>query len=231
MKSSSSNGSVISPFGATGEKLERETCTSRRVFRRQEGSNTAQMPFPSARSDWRWQAFPDTSRRRKPTTVVRGTERPTDMRRNRHADGFPHEVIPSAVCSGATIRSGAGSDLADSNSRHFGRSEQGRKVKDSGFRGTITNTSLHDVIQLICIGRNSCRMLVRSGPDKGWIYFRDGEIVHAECAGQRGEDAFYTIVSWELGLFECDLVEPEVETIRESWDFLLMESMRRLDRL
>lgn len=153
------------------------------------------------------------------------------MRLQRRVDDLPHEVIPPAVCGGVTTRSAAGFDLAASNPRHLGRSEQGRKVKDSGFNGTITNTSLHDVIQLICIGRNSCRMLVRSGPNKGWIYFRDGEIVHAECADHGGEDAFYTIVSWELGLFECDLVAPEVETIRESWDFLLMESMRRLDTL
>ena len=101
----------------------------------------------------------------------------------------------------------------------------------SGFNGTVTNTSLHDIIQLICIGRNSCRMLVKSQENKGWIYFRDGEIVHAECNGLRGEEAFYTIVSWELGMFECDTTSAEAETIQESWDFLLMESMRRLDSL
>jgi len=101
----------------------------------------------------------------------------------------------------------------------------------SGFSGTVTNTSLHDIIQLICIGRNSCRMLVSSREKTGWIYFRDGEIVHAECDGLSGEEAFYTIVSWELGLYECDVVSAERETIQESWDFLLMESMRRLDSL
>ncbi|MDQ7781253.1 MAG: DUF4388 domain-containing protein [Desulfomonilaceae bacterium] len=101
----------------------------------------------------------------------------------------------------------------------------------SGFSGTVTNTSLHDIIQLICIGRNSCRMCVKSRDKRGWIYFRDGEIVHAECDDLMGEEAFYAIVSWELGLFECDVVPTETETIQESWDFLLMESMRRLDTL
>jgi hypothetical protein len=39
------------------------------------------------------------------------------------------------------------------------------------------------------------------------------------------------ILSWELGVFECDNKFIDRETIQESWDFLLMESMRRLDGL
>jgi len=74
-------------------------------------------------------------------------------------------------------------------------------------------------------------MVVTSGTSKGWIYFRDGGIVHAESVELTGEEAFYSILSWELGVFECDLEPPRVETIQESWDFLLMESMRRLDTL
>lgn len=73
-------------------------------------------------------------------------------------------------------------------------------------------------------------MLVRSGAQEGWIYFRAGEIVHAQIGGAKGEEAFYAILSWELGIFECDEQPAETETIQESWDFLLMESMRRKDR-
>jgi hypothetical protein len=103
------------------------------------------------------------------------------------------------------------------------------ELKSAGFSGTVTNTSLHDIIQLICIGRNTCRMHVRSGANTGLIFFRDGEIVHAENQELQGEEAFYAILSWELGVFECDEAQVETDTIRESWDFLLMESMRRLD--
>ena len=116
-------------------------------------------------------------------------------------------------------------------SERIHRGKGKKELKKTGFSGTVTNTSLHDVIQLICIGRNSCRMLVRSGTNEGWLYFRDGEIVHAAWEEETGEEAFYVIVSWELGVFECDMVAPETETIHESWDFLLMESMRRLDTL
>ncbi len=97
------------------------------------------------------------------------------------------------------------------------------------FSGTITNTSLPDVIQLLCIGRNSCRMSVRSGRNEGWIHFREGEIVHSKTGRLSGEEAFYAILAWELGVFQCDHAPAEKETIHESWDFLLMESMRRLE--
>jgi hypothetical protein len=101
------------------------------------------------------------------------------------------------------------------------------EVSSAGFHGTITNTSLPDVIQLLCIGRVTCQMSVRSGGKRGFINFREGEIVHAEAQDLKGEEAFYNILSWDLGFFECRDLPDNVETIQESWDFLLMESMRR----
>lgn len=99
----------------------------------------------------------------------------------------------------------------------------------TAFSGTVTNTSLPDIIQLLCIGRNTCRMVIRSGQRRGLIHFREGEISHAEAGDTKGEEAFYEILAWEIGLFECDDMSVEQETINESWDFLLMESMRRLE--
>ena len=102
--------------------------------------------------------------------------------------------------------------------------------KSAGFNGTVTNISLPDLIQLLCIGRNSCRMKIRTSSLKGLIYFRDGEIVHAETGDLEGEEAFYQILSWEVGVFEGDRVEAQKETIHENWDFLLMESVRRREK-
>lgn len=104
-------------------------------------------------------------------------------------------------------------------------SKQGRR----GYSGTITHASLHDVIQLICMGRKTCRMRVKSGTKDGTIYFADGEIVHAEQNSDVGEQAFFNILSWELGAFDCDEAQIPNRTIEESWDFLLMESVRRID--
>lgn len=72
-------------------------------------------------------------------------------------------------------------------------------------------------------------MEVRSSGGRGTVFFRNGEVVHAEAGQLTGEEAFYEILSWEVGVFECDTTPGQVETIRENWDFLLMESMRRID--
>ena len=72
-------------------------------------------------------------------------------------------------------------------------------------------------------------MRVRSGTERGVICFKDGEIVHAENGDVEGEQAFYNILSWELGVFECQEKPVNQETIEESWDFLLMDSLRRVD--
>ena len=73
-------------------------------------------------------------------------------------------------------------------------------------------------------------MQIRAGNRNGIIYFRDGEIIHAETGDLGGEEAFYEILSWEIGIFESDLVEAEKDTIHENWDFLLMESVRRREK-
>jgi hypothetical protein len=104
-------------------------------------------------------------------------------------------------------------------------------LRIGGFDGTITNTSLHDVIQLICMGRITCRMSVKSGAHSGSVYFKGGEIVHAETDTLQGEEALYRILSWELGMLDSDGTPAERETIEESWDFLLMESLRRLEAM
>ncbi len=100
-----------------------------------------------------------------------------------------------------------------------------------GYSGIITNASLHDMIQLICIGRNTCRMQVTSGTRMGTIFFKEGEIVNAEERNIKGDQAFFNILSWKVGTFECDETRSREETIQESWDFLLMESVRRMDAL
>jgi hypothetical protein len=74
-------------------------------------------------------------------------------------------------------------------------------------------------------------MRVRSGNDDGVIQFSDGEIVHAQNREFEGVEAFYRIVSWNIGIFECSEKAPARKTIDESWDYLLMESLRRIDSL
>ncbi len=102
-------------------------------------------------------------------------------------------------------------------------------MKQNGFTGRVSNTSLHDVIQLVCVSGCTCCMDVRSGTQRGVISFKHGEIVHAVNDRLEGEEALYKILSWRLGVFQCRELSHDRETICRSWDFLLVESLRRID--
>jgi len=49
---------------------------------------------------------------------------------------------------------------------------------------------------------------IQQDHSKGIIYFRDGEIVHAEQGAIRGMDAIYIMLGWKEGDFSC---QPELE--------------------
>jgi hypothetical protein len=102
----------------------------------------------------------------------------------------------------------------------------------SWSEGTVTNASLHDVIQLMCVSRCTCRLCVKSWEGEGLIEFQGGEITHAQCGELTGASAFYETLTFEQGIFWCEALEDEKEaTIEESWDYLLLESLRRFDAL
>ncbi len=99
-----------------------------------------------------------------------------------------------------------------------------------GFEGAVAGLTLPDVIQMNALNRFSGCISVQFGQRTGAIFFRDGEIIHAEQGETVGEAAFYAILQWPGGKFN---LQPKVTTtsltIRESWKFLLMEACRLLD--
>ena len=99
-----------------------------------------------------------------------------------------------------------------------------------GFRGTISDFQLSDLIQINCLGRFTSALHVSHGTSKGAIYFEEGNIIHAETDELEGEDAFYEIISWEGGSFSTSKsTQPNKETILKGWQSLLLEGMRRMD--
>lgn len=102
--------------------------------------------------------------------------------------------------------------------------------KINGFQGEVAGLSLTDVIQLKGHNKYTGCITVEYGDHKGAIYFVDGEIIHAEQGEQAGEQAIYQIIKWPGGTFN---IHPEMTsnicTIHYRTDFLLLESLRRLD--
>jgi two-component system chemotaxis response regulator CheB len=99
-----------------------------------------------------------------------------------------------------------------------------------GFAGTLRNIQMTDLIQMCCLAGASICVRVRQDQQQGMLYIQDGDIVHAECGTITGVAAFFTILGWPGGQFET-LDAPLIAnpTIREPYQFLLMEAARRAD--
>jgi len=104
------------------------------------------------------------------------------------------------------------------------------KAASEGFDGSVSGMSLPDLIQIKNLGRFSGSLSVDHGDQKGMIFFREGEIVHAELGSQTGTEACFTILMWDNGKF---IFTPKVaapcRTINESLTFLLLEAHRLKD--
>lgn len=108
--------------------------------------------------------------------------------------------------------------------------ESSRPEKQSGFEGSIAGLPLTDVIQLKGHNRFTGAISVEYRQRQGMIFFRDGEIIHAEQEGVVGEQALYEILRWPGGRFA---VQPKVTTtgrsIQQSIAYLLLEAHRIID--
>ena len=104
------------------------------------------------------------------------------------------------------------------------------KLEQDGFVGAVSGMSLADIIQVKGGNRYSGCLVIEHLGKNGMIFFREGEVVHAEQGALSGEDAFYAIMGWAGGTFRS---EPKVvttsRTIDQALAFLLLEAFRRMD--
>jgi hypothetical protein len=98
------------------------------------------------------------------------------------------------------------------------------------FQGSIQELPVPDIIQLVSVsGKTGMFMLVRGG-ERGFIFLKNGRIVHAELGGLTGEEAVYALAIWSTGDFQFTPgKEVEAVTIDKTNTSLLMEAARRLD--
>ena len=98
------------------------------------------------------------------------------------------------------------------------------------FQGSIQELPVPDIIQLVSVsGKTGMFTLVR-GPERGYIYLRNGQMVHARLGDLTGEEAIYALAIWSSGDFQfTPAEEPDTVTIQKSNTSLLMEAARRLD--
>lgn len=102
--------------------------------------------------------------------------------------------------------------------------------EDRDLEGNLQLMSLASIIQINCEERNRAQLTINHLGKAGIIFFEEGEIIHAETEGLVGEDAIYSLLTWEEGSFQVKMgAEPRSRTIDRPWSGLLLEGMRRID--
>ncbi len=100
-----------------------------------------------------------------------------------------------------------------------------------GFFGFGIEIELFDYVQMVALsGRDKLIEVELSFNRIASIWFEHGDIVHVEFGGLSGEDAFYGMLSEDVGRFrERFFVTPARRTVFASSMHLLMEFARRAD--
>jgi hypothetical protein len=102
--------------------------------------------------------------------------------------------------------------------------------KEVGFRGLLDNLELADILQLICLRRESRQVRITSSTHSGIIFIKEGQVIHARTATQQGERAFYDLFAWKGGDFKLQPLEGDPKrTIQRSWESLLLEAGQMMD--
>lgn len=101
---------------------------------------------------------------------------------------------------------------------------------DAETTGEIVGLGLTDVIQINHHNRFSGCIAIESTSGNALLFFRDGEIIHAEQGNRSGEEALYEVLGWPPGKFR---LQPNVtttrSTIQKSAQHLLLDAHRIMD--
>lgn len=97
--------------------------------------------------------------------------------------------------------------------------------------GHVKGVPLSSMLQIVEQDRKTCTLEVVLGLEKGFIYFEDGRVVHAETGSKSAIDAIYELVNWgdEVEIHLKPDCEPVARTIDRPLSRLLLEGFARHD--
>ena len=96
--------------------------------------------------------------------------------------------------------------------------------------GNLKDLRLANIIQLNCMERNVAKVTVSSHEGSGFLYFAEGQIVHAEFSPYIGERAVYEMLALGDGQFKVEAgVQSPAHSIKKPWNSLVLDCLRELD--
>ena len=98
------------------------------------------------------------------------------------------------------------------------------------FQGSLKELPLPDIIQLVSVSGKTGRFILTRDNERGAIFLKNGQMIHAMIGDLVGEEAIYALAIWNHGEFQFEPgAEADRQTITKSNTNLLMEAARRLD--
>ena len=95
--------------------------------------------------------------------------------------------------------------------------------------GHIGGVSLASFLQMLEQERKSCTLKVTSGDVKGSLYFEEGELIDAECEGEVGQDAVYTLLAFDNPTFKVSELEDRLHRITLPLAHILLNATTKID--
>ncbi|MBI2819476.1 MAG: DUF4388 domain-containing protein, partial [Acidobacteria bacterium] len=87
-----------------------------------------------------------------------------------------------------------------------------------------------DLFQSLELGQKTCALTVTKDSEECRMYFKDGQLHHAQLGSTLGDDAVYAVAGWADASFQIDFnARSDQKSTTRSTQGLLMEALRLLD--
>jgi len=103
-------------------------------------------------------------------------------------------------------------------------------ASDGVLRGSISQMNVIDLVQSLEMGRKSCALTLTNKAETCAMYFKEGQVTHAQYGALLGDQAVFQVLRWTDGNFQIDFEgKTTKQTITLNTQGLLMEGLRLLD--
>jgi len=97
--------------------------------------------------------------------------------------------------------------------------------------GRIGGVSLASFLQMLEQERKTCTLVVESEDRSGRLYFNEGDLIDAECGDEVGQEAVYTLLTWQGPSFRVTEGEDRLQRITLPLAHILLQAATRQDEL
>ena len=100
------------------------------------------------------------------------------------------------------------------------------------IRGGLDQARCPEIIKILSLGKRSGRLSLNNGSDTGNIFFREGEIIHAQCGPLKGMKAIHELAVWTSGEYQFYGDEfPDVVTVDRPVEEILSDAADRIRQM